>query len=129
MMPMLAGCAGSDVEPLPDAVLVQFVRSGGIEGAWERLTIEADGSFRYETRSGSVAGRLAPAELEALEGHIAEGDYTRDTRRAPDPAPTDWLTHTCRIRRGEETVRIRTDSGPIATLIDGIRVRAEPPAS
>jgi hypothetical protein len=75
-------------------LLVAYERTGGIGGFNDRLNVWTDGTYRIESRQGSRAGTLSPAQLTQLRGVLdAAGFPGIPPTGSPPPYPDGFQHH------------------------------------
>jgi hypothetical protein len=98
-----AGCGGGEATAEMSAEL-QFVRSGGIAGQHDELTIQPNGDAKLTVRNGEEASfRLSDDELKELQSALDDGLQGVDTDSTSEQPAPDAFTYA--ISYGDEEVR------------------------
>jgi hypothetical protein len=91
----LAGCGGDDAASATLAGPVEYVRSGGLAGETETLTIRPDGAGTFELDRGldqpSKDFEISDEERERLAGLVQEADLASVQVEQSDPVPDAYV--------------------------------------
>ena len=118
-----AGCLGTKTIPVnqtaPPAILIDYHRSGGINGANDRLVIFTNGVAAVSVGSSNTELRLNDSDLALLSVLFNESDFSQLQANYPAPYQSPGLM-TYTISYGGKTVTAQdTDIPPsLETLID-----------
>ncbi|WP_141684524.1 protealysin inhibitor emfourin [Micromonospora sediminicola] len=121
----LAGCARTDAPtstlpqatPLP-GVEVVLVKSGGIAGLTDTITVHADGTWTTTDRAGAER-----------EGRLAEADLDRLRQLAADPRLTAEAAVTVPATMCADAFSYRLTIGPTTSSYVDCPPQATPPAA
>ncbi|WBC12771.1 hypothetical protein O7600_16435 [Micromonospora sp. WMMA1998] len=121
----LAGCARADAPtstlpqatPLP-GVEVVLVKSGGIAGLTDTITVHADGTWTTTDRAGAER-----------EGRLSEADLDRLRRLAADPRLTAEAAVTVPATMCADAFSYRLTIGPTTSSYVDCPPQATPPAA
>jgi hypothetical protein len=101
----VAGAAAT----VPASGVVRYVRSGGLAGRSETLTVQPSGAAVLQTDVGATQARLTPAERSALRRALDGARFPGPTRGAHRAVP-DGFTYTVTV--GSLTVRFGQNEAP-----------------
>ncbi|MCQ8894375.1 MAG: hypothetical protein NQU46_07075 [Methanolinea sp.] len=112
---LVAGCTQKPVSegPIaePPALLVDYSRSGGIAGFFDRVVIYSNGHVVYQTREGSGMFILDEVTLERLRSLIRDADVPNLNTSYPAPSPgADYFSYT--LVFGNRTITTETTGVP-----------------
>lgn len=125
---VLAGCSEDTTpvveEPQPPGILIDYTRTGGIEGVMDHIVIFSDGQVVYSTREGSGAYVLSQGDMDILSGLIRDADIPSLNSGYPAPVQgADYFTYTLVIGNRTittETTGIPAPLLPLITAMDGL---------